>query len=120
MAGSGRGAFAACCILEDESESVVDVVSAGELFSRFQGDPCALVFAISTLNLLVDVLLDLALEDASAGRFIEASTLEDMSGIDPIVYFAAHHMFLELRAKLVLIDGNLSRDIGDQQDNMTK
>lgn len=51
----------------------------------------ALVFAISTLDLLVCFLLDFALEDSGSSRLIETSSFQDMGSINPIVTSAAHN-----------------------------
>ena len=51
----------------------------------------------------MDILLYFALEDPCASRLIEASSLQDMGGIDPIVLSPSHNMFLEVGTKLELI-----------------
>ncbi len=113
MTGSRRRALTTCRVLEDGSEAVVDIIPLGELFSYVQGYPCALVLAVTTLDLLVDIFLNLAFENASTGRLVEAGTLEDMSGIDPIVESPAHYMFLKLRAELIFVHRDLNIHIGD-------
>ena len=54
----------------------------------------------------MDILLYFALEDSCASRLIEASSLQDMGGIDPIVLSPSHNMFLEVGAELEFIDGD--------------
>ena len=66
-----------------------------------------LIFPVSALDFLVDILLDVPLEDACAGRLVEASGLEDVCRINPVVFSPAHDMFLEVGAKLVLVHGDL-------------
>jgi hypothetical protein len=51
-----------------------------------------LVFAISTLDLLMNTLLNLPFEDASSGGFIKTGNLEDMCRIDPIIPTSSHHI----------------------------
>lgn len=50
-------------------------------------------FAVASLDLLVVALLDVSLEDAGSGRLVEAGSLEDVGGIDPVVGLAPHDMF---------------------------
>lgn len=66
-----------------------------------------LIFPVATLDLLVDVLLHLALEDARAGGLVKAGSLEDMCRIDPVILATAHDMFFQVGAELVLIDRDL-------------
>jgi len=68
-----------------------------------------LVFSIAALDLLVDILLHLALEDACTGGLVEAGGLEDVCGIDPVVLATAHHMLFAVEAKLELVDRDLDR-----------
>ena len=55
------------------------------------------------------VLLYLALQDSRSGGFVEASGLEDMCGVDPIIMATAHYMLLEIDAKLKLPYWNLQQ-----------
>jgi hypothetical protein len=109
MARGGRWALSTRSELKDGFELLVGIIPPGELLSSFQGYPGALIFAIATLDLLVDIFLNFAFEDTCAGRLVEASAFEDMSGIDPIVCSPAHYMFLELWAKLKFVYGNLDK-----------
>ena len=60
-----------------------------------------LIFAISTLHLLVNALLDLPFEDASSSWFVKTGNLEDVCRIDPIVRPASHDM---VSKQLELVD----------------
>ena len=71
-----------------------------------------LIFAVTSLNLLVNVLLHLALENSCPGRLVEAGRLEDVCGIDPVVRAPAHDMFFQVDTKLEFVHGNLV----DEQD----
>lgn len=53
------------------------------------------------------VLLHIPLENARASGLVEASGLEDVRSVDPVVVAAAHDVFLEVGAELELVDGNL-------------
>jgi hypothetical protein len=75
-----------------------------------------LIFAITTLNLFMQLLLDFSLQDTGPRRFIEACSFQDMRRIDPIVMATAHYMFLEIRTKLEFIDGNLQKSATLAQD----
>ena len=69
----------------------------------------ALVFPISTLDFLVDVFLNLALENSSPGRLVKARSLEDMCRINPVILPPPHNMFLQVLAKLELVYRYLGR-----------
>lgn len=66
-----------------------------------------MVFPVAALDLLVDVFLDIALQNPGARRFVKTGCFENVGGIDPVVLSTAHNMFFQVRAKLVLIDGDL-------------
>ena len=51
-----------------------------------------LVFAVATLDLLMDAFLHLSFEDPCSGRLVKASYLQDVGCIDPIVRSSAHDM----------------------------
>lgn len=51
-----------------------------------------LVFAITSLDLLVYAFLDFSLEDAGAGGLVVVGYLEDVRRVDPVVAAAAHDM----------------------------
>lgn len=44
-----------------------------------------LVFSITPLDLLMNVLLHISLEDSGSSWFVETGSLQDMSSINPIV-----------------------------------
>lgn len=66
-----------------------------------------LIFPVAALDLFVDILLDVALEDAGPGWLVEASGFQDVGGVDPVVLSAAHNMFFQVGSELVFVDGNL-------------
>lgn len=66
-----------------------------------------LVFSISALNLLMDVLLNISLKDSRSSRLVEACSLQDVCRIDPVVVPPSHHMLFEICAELELVHGNL-------------
>jgi hypothetical protein len=68
-----------------------------------------LVFAITTLDLFVFVLLDLALEYPRPCRLVEPRSLEDVCRIDPVVVPPTHDMLLEVRAELELVNRYLDK-----------
>ena len=51
-----------------------------------------LIFAVSSLHLLMDAFLYFSLEDAGAGGLVVVGYLEDMRRIDPVVAATAHDM----------------------------
>ena len=108
MLGSRRWTVIAGDELEDGTELVIDIVALRQSLTLFEGNPGTfqksdmpvpmfgkdvrtLVFAISTLNLLVHLLLNLALQDSGTGGLIETSSLQYMRGIDPIIVTTAHN-----------------------------
>lgn len=48
-----------------------------------------LIFAVSSLDLLVHALLHFALEDSRSRRLIVLSSFENMRRIDPVIYFVS-------------------------------
>lgn len=66
-----------------------------------------LVFAIAALDLLVHVLLHVSLEDACAGGLVEASGLENVGGIDPVIVPPPHNMLFQIVPELELVHGYL-------------
>lgn len=70
-----------------------------------------MVFAVSTLNLLVKIFLDITFENARSSGFVEASSLQDVGCVDPIVMPPSHYMFLQIRTELELVHGYLRRDV---------
>lgn len=55
--GCGRRALVSGDELENGPNLVVDAVSPGEGLAGLEGDPCSLVFAVASLDLLMDILL---------------------------------------------------------------
>lgn len=51
-----------------------------------------LKLSIASLDLLMVALLYVTLENASSGGLVEAGSLQDMGGIDPVVRLSAHNM----------------------------
>ena len=68
-----------------------------------------LIFSVSSLNLLVNVLLHITLQNAGSCGFVEACSFENVCRVDPIVMSPSHNMFLEVLAELVLVYGDLRR-----------
>jgi hypothetical protein len=66
-----------------------------------------LVFPVAALDLLVDVLLHFTLKDSGSGGLVEASSLQDVCRIDPIIGATSHNMLLQVHAELKLINRNL-------------
>ena len=66
-----------------------------------------MIFAISTLHLLVNALLDLPFEDASSSWFVKTGNLEDVCRIDPIVPTSSHHI---VGSNFELVDGDLKSE----------
>lgn len=82
----------------------IQVPSSGVRKSRdcAKGKP-TLVFSITTLNLLVNILLYVSFEDPSPSWLVKASSLQDVCRIDPIVLPSSHDMFLHITAKLEFV-----------------
>lgn len=91
-------------------ENVEDAIQNTVLFCQgptlAQRDPCALVFAIAALDLLMHALLHLSLQDSRSCWFVEAGDLQNVGGIDPVVGAASHDM---VSGDLELVDGDLGR-----------
>jgi hypothetical protein len=109
MLGGGRGAIIARNELEDGAKLLIDIVALRQSLTTLKRDPgtfqmsvmllltiaqciLTLVFAISALNFLMDIFLDLPLEDSCARGLVEPGGFEDMCCIDPIVCSAAHDL----------------------------
>jgi hypothetical protein len=70
----------------------VPEVKLGETSSYLaQRSAPTLVFAIASLDLLVEFLLDLSLKDSSSRRFVEARSFQDVGRIDPVICSTAHN-----------------------------
>ena len=104
MLGRRRRAAVARDIVEDGAHLVQDAVALCQMASLLQRYPCALVFAITTLDLFVHALLDFALEDAGSRRLVVVGYLEDVGRVDPVVGAAAHDM---VAVDIALVDGDL-------------
>lgn len=78
---------------------------------RPTASPCGslftLIFAVTSLNFLVGIFLNVALENPRSGGLVELCCFQDMCRIDPIIVPPSHHMLLQVSAKLELVDGNL-------------
>ncbi len=74
----------------DRLKQTEDVVTLGQLNGDVERDPSALVFAVSTLNLFVNALLDLAFKNTRTLRFVETDDFEDLSSIEPAVGTSPH------------------------------
>lgn len=64
-------------------------------FSSHQARPSSshtLIFAVSTLHLLMHTLLHLALEDTGPGRLVVVGDLQDVGSVDPVIGATAHDM----------------------------
>lgn len=94
-------------VVEDGAHPVQHIVALSQSAAIFQRNPGALVLSIAALHLLVDALLDLALEDAGAGGLVVVGHLEDMGRIDPVVGAASHDM---VAIDVAFINGHL-RDV---------
>jgi hypothetical protein len=70
-----------------------------------------LILSVTALDLLVHVLLHLTLENAGSGGLVEASCLQDVCRVDPVILAAAHDMFFEVGAELEFVDGNLQGSV---------
>ena len=116
---------------ENGTQDIIDAVLGRELFAVDEGDPCScavsinfcvgcsagysltLIFAIATLHLLVDSLLDLTLENPRPRGLVVVGYLEDVRRIDPVVGAASHDV---VRADGVLIDRHL---LASQRESST-
>jgi hypothetical protein len=66
-----------------------------------------LVFPVATLNLLVDIFLHVTLKNARPCWFVKPGSLQNVGGVDPVIFSTAHYMLLHIRAELVFVDGDL-------------
>ena len=104
MLGSRRRAAVARDVVEDLGDALEYAMLLREHATFIQGNPCALIFAISALDLLMHALLHLAFEDSGPCRFIEAGDLQNVRRIDPVVGPPSHDM---IASNLELIDRDL-------------
>jgi hypothetical protein len=72
---------------------------------------CTLVFAVSSLDLLVGVLLHFALKDSGACGLVEAGCFQDVCCVDVVIMATAHHMLLPVDTELEFPNGDLLRVI---------
>jgi hypothetical protein len=75
-----------------------------------------LIFAIATLNLLMDAFLDLLFENSRSCRFIIAGNLQNVGGIDPVVGSSSHDM---VGRKFQLVDWNLQENVSKRTYSTT-
>lgn len=66
-----------------------------------------LIFAVPSLNLLMNIFLDLTLQYPSTSRLVKARRFQNVRGIDPVIVTSSHDMFLQLISKLKLPYRNL-------------
>ena len=92
MFGRRRRAAVTRDEVEDPGDAVENAMLLCEHTALVERDPCALIFAISALDLLMDAFLYLPFEDSCSCRFIEACNFQNVSGIDPVVRSASHDM----------------------------
>jgi hypothetical protein len=104
MLGRRRRAPVAGYVVEDGAHLVQHAVALSQVPPDIQRYPCALVFAIAALHLLVHAFLYFALEDAGSGRLVVLGYLKDMRCVDPVVGTPAHDM---VAVDIALIDGHL-------------
>jgi len=104
MLRGGRRAPVAGDEVEDGQHLLEHTVALSQHAPIMQWHPGALVLAVPALDLFMDALLDLALEDARAGRFVEVGYLEDVRCVDPVVGAPAHDV---VATHIKLIDGDL-------------
>lgn len=91
-------------VVEDGAHLVQHAVALGKVSPLLERYPRALVLSIAALDLLVDALLDFALQDAGARGLVVVGHLEDVRGIDPVVGAPAHDM---VAVDIALIHGDL-------------
>lgn len=93
--------------IEDGRNAVKYAMLFGKRTTLGQRNPCALVFAITTLDLLMNTLLHFSFQNSSPCWFVKAGDFQDVSCIDPIVRSTSHDMVI---ANLEFIDGHLQKD----------
>lgn len=70
-----------------------------------------LIFAVTALDLLVELFLNITFQNSRSGRLVKASGLEDMGCVDPVVMSPPHHMLFQICAKLEFINRYLQRAV---------
>lgn len=101
--GRGRTSIAGYKI-EDLGNAIEDTMLFCQRTTLGQRDPCALIFPISALNLLMHTFLNLTFQNSGSSRFVEACDFQDVGGIDPVVGSPSHDM---VGANFELVDGYL-------------
>jgi hypothetical protein len=104
MFGRRRRAPVARHIVEDGAHLVQYAVALCQMAALLERYPCALVFAITALDLFMHALLDFALEDTGSGGLVVVGYLEDVGCVDPVVGATAHDM---VAVDIALVDGDL-------------
>lgn len=66
-----------------------------------------LIFAISTLNFLVNILLHISFQNSRTGWLVEAGGFQYMGCVDPVIVPSSHNMFLQVGTELEFINGDL-------------
>ena len=56
-----------------------------------QRSPPTLIFAVASLDLLVEFLLDFSLQNSGSRRFVKARSFQDVGRIDPVISSTAHN-----------------------------
>lgn len=102
------GAAVARYVVEDGAHLVEHAVALRQVSAFFEGNPRALVLAVPALHLLVDALLDLALEDAGARGLVVVGDLEDVRCVDPVVGAPAHDV---VAVDIALVHGHLEEQV---------
>ena len=91
MLSAPTGTICAAVIFKKRFEDFVHAVLSTELDTSAIADPCALIFAVSTLYLFVLAREDLFLEDFGALALVYAGNFQDLSRIEPAITAAAHY-----------------------------
>lgn len=75
MLRGGRWASVSRHIVEYRAHLIQDAVALGKMTALLERYPCALVFAVATLYLLMDAFLDFALEDTGPRGLVVVGNL---------------------------------------------
>lgn len=87
---SGRHARCRGDIVEEWREQGRNTELVRDLSTSFEGDPCALVFAIATLDDFVFSRQNLLLKDLCAPALIDPGDFEDLGSVDIGIDASAH------------------------------
>lgn len=104
MLGRRRRSLVSRHKVKDCAHLLQHLIALRQDLAILERDPCALILPIPTLDLLMDALLDFALEDAGSSRLIVVGDLEDVGSVDPVVGAAAHYM---VARNIALVHGDL-------------